>query len=465
MGERKTEITLEVTLGDKTGRLPFYCHQGKTTFGSLLDTNEKEIQALSQFRSLRDDITTEIARIQRKECGSLFTKDHIIPSNGTYCIRLKLLRTRKEKQEAIETKTWTRWPKGESGRSTTSIEDDYLHVNDGKYTDKRKRIVETDSAEPQDISIKTGPIEVDGGEVNLASETFVIAGSKNSKRPRLDHNSKTADLFLKELEADMPDPEQLETYKRRLKSGTALVIDIPRPGSDTDVQRLEKCFHDNLKFELECKSNLTVEEINNEISKFLKKNFSDSTCSLVIIMAHGKNNAFYGKDQKPVDGKQPVVDISEMLKKFEDVESLNGKPKLFLFQCCRGSTSAPLVEGDDPHHRPPSVESDDPHPATCPSSSDFFVGYATGPGYKSFRQVDKSYPDEIGSWYIQALVTAIEKYVPHGWDIGQIHTVVNNVVAKKQGSENAQLVGQGAQYQSTLRSPFYLQERKKSGWY
>eukprot|EP00118_Oscarella_pearsei_P004660 m.20244 g.20244 ORF g.20244 m.20244 type:complete len:93 (+) comp27992_c0_seq2:89-367(+) len=66
MGEAKIGITLDVFLEGKSALLKCYCYQGKTTFESLLNANEREIQELGHLEKLRNGGTTEIARIQVK---------------------------------------------------------------------------------------------------------------------------------------------------------------------------------------------------------------------------------------------------------------------------------------------------------------------------------------------------------------------------------------------------------------
>eukprot|EP00118_Oscarella_pearsei_P004659 m.20243 g.20243 ORF g.20243 m.20243 type:complete len:187 (+) comp27992_c0_seq1:89-649(+) len=179
MGEAKIGITLDVFLEGKSALLKCYCYQGKTTFESLLNANEREIQELGHLEKLRNGGTTEIARIQRKECGRLFLKDQAIPSTGTYRMHLRILSTVKAKQEAIETKTWTRLTEGQSKRPKISIEDGDLHLSNTMFTDKRERTVQTETRH-QDISIKSGSIVAkDGAIVVLGGITRVTTGCRN----------------------------------------------------------------------------------------------------------------------------------------------------------------------------------------------------------------------------------------------------------------------------------------------
>ena len=52
----------------------------------------------------------------------------------------------------------------------------------------------------------------------------------------------------------------------------------------------------------------------------------------VVVMGHGKDNVIYGADGEMVNIKQDILD------KFSNTNcrSMTGKPKLFVFQSCRG---------------------------------------------------------------------------------------------------------------------------------
>ncbi len=52
-----------------------------------------------------------------------------------------------------------------------------------------------------------------------------------------------------------------------------------------------------------------------------------------------------------------------------------------------------------------------------PSGADYFIGYATTPGYVSWRRA------ATGSWYIQAIVETFAKFA-HCQDLGKLMTKV-----------------------------------------
>ncbi len=49
-------------------------------------------------------------------------------------------------------------------------------------------------------------------------------------------------------------------------------------------------------------------------------------------------------------------------------------------------------------------ESDEPPPETIPNEADFLLGYATIPGFVSYRS------RSMGSWYITKLCEMLDKY-------------------------------------------------------
>ncbi|KAG8222201.1 hypothetical protein J437_LFUL001293 [Ladona fulva] len=131
-------------------------------------------------------------------------------------------------------------------------------------------------------------------------------------------------------------------------------------------------------------------------------------CLLVAIMTHGEENGFlYAKDNK--------YNAEEVWDCFKAVKSLAGKPKIFLFQACRGSkmeerTIIPCGSGV-------------PRCSIIPSNADYLMVYSCiegtymmntfvflvfkklgAKGYASWRNTSE------GSWFIQDLCKDINEY-------------------------------------------------------
>ena len=74
--------------------------------------------------------------------------------------------------------------------------------------------------------------------------------------------------------------------------------------------------------------NPSKKEILDIMKAAANENYSDKACCACAILSHGKEGQIYGND-----GEVNIKDITDV---FQTI-GLAGKPKLFLFQACRGS--------------------------------------------------------------------------------------------------------------------------------
>ncbi|XP_056307440.1 caspase-6-like isoform X3 [Danio aesculapii] len=127
-------------------------------------------------------------------------------------------------------------------------------------------------------------------------------------------------------------------------------------------------------------------------------NHKDADCFVCIFLSHGGNGHVYAKD-----GQIDIPEITDLFKG-DKCRSLVGKPKIFIWQACRGDKK------DDPV-TPMSVEDCDDEMdvdagvlPTLPAGADFIMCYSTAEGFSSFRNSSN------GSWYIQDLCKILGRY-------------------------------------------------------
>uniref|UniRef100_A0A3B3HXJ7 Caspase-6 n=1 Tax=Oryzias latipes TaxID=8090 RepID=A0A3B3HXJ7_ORYLA len=131
---------------------------------------------------------------------------------------------------------------------------------------------------------------------------------------------------------------------------------------------------------------------------------SDADCFLLVFLSHGENNCVY-----TYDGMINIQDITAAFRG-DNCPSLVGKPKIFIFQACRGNkcdTSVVITAA-----------------STLPAAADFIMCYSVAEGFYSFRDPIK------GSWYIQDLCELLEKCGSR-LEFTELLTLVNRKLAMR----------------------------------
>lgn len=126
----------------------------------------------------------------------------------------------------------------------------------------------------------------------------------------------------------------------------------------------------------------------------------------------------HGDDREIIYGTDQAFTISALTEPFKrTANSLLGKPKIFIFQACRGQK---VMKS---HQKIPMKDNKETISITShiPSEADFLMIYSTMPGYYAWRNSQK------GSWFIQALCETLNKH-GHEWDLLKILTKVNRRV-------------------------------------
>lgn len=162
-----------------------------------------------------------------------------------------------------------------------------------------------------------------------------------------------------------------------------------RYGSDVDALELRRVFLD-MGFSVITDHNLTGFKMRESLEKFAQHNWAVVDSCVIIILSHGdcfdNRDVIYGTDSEPMD-KVDVYDIFDN----HNCKPLQDKPKIFIFQACRGKKE----------DRGVTESTDAASVYKRPSMSDMLIIHSALPHHKSYRQHDK------GSWFCQDLVQVL----------------------------------------------------------
>ena len=203
----------------------------------------------------------------------------------------------------------------------------------------------------------------------------------------------------------------------RVKSGYVLIINneaftgsADRPGSQEDVRNLEDLF-DTFGFKpVKVVKNRTAAQMQELLEETSEKDFARFDCFICVILSHGSKDGVLGIDH----GSIPVDSLTS---KFchGACPTLDGKPKVFFIQACRGTQEdINEVESD-------AIATMMPYPQ-LPSNADLLICYSSSPGFQSYRQ------PEYGSWFIATVVRIFKQYA-HEEHLMDMMLRVNHEVA------------------------------------
>ncbi|XP_030644206.1 caspase-7 [Chanos chanos] len=213
-----------------------------------------------------------------------------------------------------------------------------------------------------------------------------------------------------------------------------------RKGTERDGERLLRTFK-KLRFDVEVKKNLKKDEMIRVLQDVSKEKHKEMGCFVCVFLTHGAPGALYGSDLQTV----PVRTLTSMLTA-DRCPTLQNKPKLFIFQACRGLQYDSGIETDS------EAESSDFVGTSDVPEMDFLCCYSTAPGYYSWRNPG------TGSVFINELCEMLEKY--HDLEIIQILTRVSHQVAtnfySKTQNPNSDAKRQMPTILSTLTRELYL---------
>lgn len=196
-----------------------------------------------------------------------------------------------------------------------------------------------------------------------------------------------------------------------------------RIGTDIDATKIGHRL-ELLGFTVDRYHDLTCKEMLDLFRHAASQDHSESDCFVAVLLSHGEEGYIFGHDDK--------IATEDLLNFFrgDKCETLLGKPKLFIIQACRGTQLDP---GADVNVYDAKRSFDNAfsgqNEIRIPAAADFLVCYSTVPGFYAWRN------QANGSWFIQALTSAIDKYGTTT-EFCKILTVVNNMVANNFASNS-----------------------------
>ena len=198
-----------------------------------------------------------------------------------------------------------------------------------------------------------------------------------------------------------------------------------RQGSEHDVLEVHKLFQD-LGFKVTTKENLTKNEFLGELDAMACEDHSRYDCFVLWLMSHGDEDFVYGTDDEKI-----YLDTVRELFSNSSCSSLDGKPKVFFTQACRGDGEE-FVESDGPQSARapqktlPLSERAKPANQLSHSRAHFLEAYSTVDGFYSYRN------EKRGSYFVQCVVEVFRERVAHD-DIDTMLIEVNRRLSQMQG--------------------------------
>ncbi|XP_029013202.1 caspase-6-like [Betta splendens] len=252
----------------------------------------------------------------------------------------------------------------------------------------------------------------------------------HDSRPSTDRTACTenlteTDAFVRRsLDIDLEEEYNMNNKRR----GVALIFNQehfywhlkmpPRSGSDADCRNLKNRLT-NLGFEAKAFDNLKQDEVLNIITQAAEADHSNADCFLLVFLSHGEDDHVY-----TYDGKISIKDITDKFKGTK-CKSLVGKPKIFIWQACRGDQhDEPVTPCDAVDNVINEVVVDARAVYTLPAGADFIMCYSVAEGYYSHRETIN------GSWYIQDLCELLQK-CGDSVEFTHLLTLVNKLVSMR----------------------------------
>ncbi|XP_059168085.1 uncharacterized protein LOC131950059 isoform X2 [Physella acuta] len=213
-----------------------------------------------------------------------------------------------------------------------------------------------------------------------------------------------------------------------------------RIGSEIDVKNLKRIFQ-KIGMEVDTQPTLTTKD---KIEKYLnicsEEDYSAYNMLVLVVMSHG------GQEKVQAEGHGEKIKLNKFVHAFQVNKSLQKKPKIYIFQCCRGKlrNTIPIPAS---HNLDDNCDSDETTQTT--QLDDSVMIFSTIEDHVSYRF-------STGSWYIDSLCEAFTQIGKSG-EICQILTLANCFVRQreKQNKQN-EIEKQTSEFTSHLTKSLFF---------
>ncbi|XP_063818732.1 caspase-2 isoform X2 [Pseudophryne corroboree] len=226
-----------------------------------------------------------------------------------------------------------------------------------------------------------------------------------------------------------------------------------RHGGEVDLVSLKQLFS-HLNYQVVVRSNITAQKMISELDLFssLPEHARLDSC-IVCILSHGVDGAVYGADGK-------LLQLQDVFTKLDNAHcpQLQNKPKMFIFQSCRGEEADRGVDQQDGREQAgsPGCEQSDAGKedgkVRLPTQSDMICAYACLRGTVSLRNTKR------GSWFIQDMTEVFSKHAKDT-HVADMLVKVNACIKKREGhapGTEYHRCKEMSEYSSTLCRDLYL---------
>eukprot|EP00479_Gromia_sphaerica_P007383 TRINITY_DN2434_c0_g1_i1.p1 TRINITY_DN2434_c0_g1~~TRINITY_DN2434_c0_g1_i1.p1 ORF type:complete len:189 (-),score=38.23 TRINITY_DN2434_c0_g1_i1:93-659(-) len=155
---------------------------------------------------------------------------------------------------------------------------------------------------------------------------------------------------------------------------------------------------------------LTADEILKKVRDMSRMDHSSYDSFILYFSGHGDPNIIYG-----AGGGDDTLKIKEIVRHFEeeDCKTLIEKPKIFLWDCCRGQGSKQLSKG------PKETEKT----FKMPPNRDVFYGYSTAPEFQAYIGGNATDGLSIWTYYLQKHLRESKSF-----HLGDLFTIIHHCV-------------------------------------
>lgn len=212
----------------------------------------------------------------------------------------------------------------------------------------------------------------------------------------------------------------LKQYNLNFKyTGLALMIinyefsdpqnNFPPEGYNPDLDIESFSTLENFNFQIIVYRNQTRDQIEGLINDCVNFDYSEYGCCFLCISSHGDEKSIYSCDQEKIDREEEIIE------RFFQSESLKNKPKIFLFDCCRGNytmIAKSLAKNDNDLAKGKKY-------LKVHDTNNFFIGYAAVKKFKAHI-----HPIAKRSNFIWAFFDVLKSQEKIEWDRLKIATAV-----------------------------------------